>query len=60
MILRDKNKTLETGDKKTMDKDQVSNDKDGKGTTYCKAKNCNNHLYGWTSSNDPRYCVDCL
>ena len=58
MILRDKNKTPETKDKKTIDKDQESSDK-GKGTVYCRAKNCNNHLYGWTSSRDPRYCVDC-
>ena len=43
----------------TRDQDQASSDK-GKGVIYCKAKKCNNHLYGWTSSRDPRYCVDCL
>ena len=53
MILKDKNKTQETEDKK-------ERDKDGKGVIYCKTKNCNNHLYGWTSSKDPRYCADCL
>ena len=33
---------------------------DGKGTTICKAKDCNNALYGWTSTKDPRYCADCV
>ena len=33
---------------------------DGKGTTICKAKDCNNVLYGWTSAKDPRYCADCV
>ena len=46
-------------ERETRDQDQASGDK-GKGTIYCKAKKCNNHLYGWTSSLDPRYCVDCL
>ena len=58
MTLKDKNKTQEAGDKKA--KDQAAGDKDGKGVIYCKTKDCNNHLYGWTSSKDPRYCVDCL
>jgi hypothetical protein len=58
MILRDKNKTPETKDKKTIDKNKESSDK-GKGITYCIAKGCNNNLYGWTSSHDSRYCVDC-
>ena len=33
---------------------------DGKGITICKAKDCNNTLYGWTSAKDPRYCADCV
>ena len=33
---------------------------DGKGTTICKAKDCNNALYGWTSTKDPEYCMDCV
>jgi hypothetical protein len=32
----------------------------GKGVTICKAKDCNNTLYGWTSSKNKEYCVDCL
>ena len=32
----------------------------GKGVTICKAKDCNNTLYGWTSSKNNEYCVDCL
>jgi hypothetical protein len=32
----------------------------GKGVTICKAKDCNNTLYGWTSSRNKEYCVDCL
>ena len=60
MTLKDKNKTQETGDKKASVQDQAAGDKDGKGVIYCKTKDCNNHLYGWTSSKDPRYCVDCL
>ena len=31
-----------------------------KGVLTCRAKNCTNSLYKWTSSKDPRYCVDCL
>jgi len=41
----------------TRDQDQASSDK---GILTCKAKNCTNSLYKWTSSRDPRYCVDCL
>ena len=26
----------------------------------CRAKNCDNDLYGWTSNIDKRYCQDCL
>ena len=32
----------------------------GKGVTICKAKDCNNSLYGWTSSRNKEYCVDCV
>jgi hypothetical protein len=32
----------------------------GKGVTVCKAKDCNNSLYGWTSSKNKEYCVDCV
>jgi hypothetical protein len=32
----------------------------GKGVTICKAKDCNNTLYGWTSSKNKEYCVDCV
>ena len=32
----------------------------GKGVTICKAKDCNNSLYGWTSSKNKEYCVDCV
>jgi len=41
----------------TRDQDQASGDK---GILTCQAKNCTNSLYKWTSSRDPRYCVDCL
>ena len=60
MTLRDKNKTQETGDKKASVQDQAAGDKDEKGVIYCKAKDCTGSLYKWTSSVDPRYCVDCL
>lgn len=43
----------------TRDQDQASGDK-GKGTIYCRTPACKNHLYGWTSSLDARYCMDCL
>jgi hypothetical protein len=32
----------------------------GKGVTICKAKDCNNTLYGWTSSKNKEYCLDCV
>ena len=32
---------------------------DLKGTTFCKAKNCDNHLYKNESSSLPGYCMDC-
>ena len=32
----------------------------GKGVTICKAKDCNNSLYGWTSSKNKEYCIDCV
>jgi len=52
-----KNENQEPRDKETRDQDQASGDK---GILTCKAKNCTNSLYKWTSSRDPRYCVDCL
>ena len=41
------------------EEDKVSN-VDLKGSTICKAKDCNNALYGWTSTKDPKYCMDCV
>ena len=41
------------------EEDKVSN-VDLKGSTICKAKGCNNALYGWTSAKDPKYCADCV
>ena len=32
----------------------------GKGVTICKAKDCNNTLYGWTSPTNKEYCLDCV
>ena len=54
-----KNENQEPRDKEARDQDQASGDK-GKGTIYCRTPACKNHLYGWTSSLDPRYCMDCL
>ena len=34
--------------------------KDLKGITVCKAKKCNNWLYGNQSTMDPEYCFECL
>ena len=34
-------------------------DIDLKGTTFCKAKNCDNHLYKYESTSLPGYCQDC-
>ena len=43
------------------DKNTTSKTEDrGKGVTICKAKDCNNSLYGWTSSKNKEYCVDCV
>ena len=54
---------IETREKQKLqepeDKAQAPSDM-GKGAIYCRSKNCNNHLYGWTSSMDSRYCIDCL
>ena len=56
-------RNIETREEKLLeepeDKAQAPSDT-GKGTIYCRSKNCNNHLYGWTSSIDSRYCIDCL
>jgi len=30
-----------------------------KGVTVCKAKDCNNELYGWTGIINKKYCMDC-
>jgi hypothetical protein len=54
-----KNENQEPRDKEARDQDQASGDK-GKGTIYCRTPACKNHLYGWTSSLDSRYCIDCL
>ena len=54
-----KNENQEPRDKEARDQDQASSDK-GKGTIYCRTPACKNHLYGWTSSLDARYCIDCL
>ena len=51
---REKQKLQEPGDKAQAPSDM------GKGTIYCKTPSCKNHLYGWTSSLDARYCIDCL
>ena len=32
---------------------------DLKGTVFCKAKKCSNHLYKYESSSLPGYCQDC-
>lgn len=32
---------------------------DLKGTIFCKAKDCNNHLYKNESPNSKGYCLDC-
>ena len=32
---------------------------DLKGTVFCKAKKCSNHLYKFESSSLPGYCMDC-
>ena len=54
---------IETREKQKLqepeDKAQASSDM-GKGTLYCRTPACKNHLYGWTSSLDARYCIDCL
>jgi len=52
-----KNENQEPRDKEARDQDQASGDK---GILTCKAKNCTNSLYKWTSSLDARYCIDCL
>ena len=56
-------RNIETREEKLLeepgDKAQASSDM-GKGTIYCKTPACKNHLYGWTSSLDARYCIDCL
>ena len=44
---------------KTEKKEKKTEDR-GKGVTICKAKDCNNSLYGWTSSKNKEYCVDCV
>ena len=54
---------IETREKQKLqapeDKAQAPSDM-GKGTIYCRTPSCKNHLYGWTSSLDARYCIDCL
>ena len=40
-----------------VNKVQVSSNK---GVTICKAKDCTNNLYKWTSNKDPEYCADCV
>ena len=56
-------RNIETREEKLLeepeDKVQAPSDM-GKGTIYCKTPSCKNHLYGWTSSLDARYCIDCL
>ena len=42
------------------EKKEISTEDHGKGVTICKAKDCNNSLYGWTSSKNKEYCVDCV
>jgi len=42
------------------EKKEMSTKDHGKGVTICKAKDCNNSLYGWTSSKNKEYCVDCV
>ena len=51
---REKQKLQEPEDKAHAPSDM------SKGTIYCKTPSCKNHLYGWTSSLDARYCIDCL
>ena len=41
-------------------KEEKKTEDRGKGVTICKAKDCNNSLYGWTSSKNKEYCVDCV
>jgi hypothetical protein len=39
--------------------DKIFGNKDLKGTTICKAKNCSNYLYKNESPNLKGYCMDC-
>ena len=40
------------------EEDKVSN-VDLKGTVFCKAKKCSNHLYKYESDSLPGYCQEC-
>jgi len=42
------------------EKEEKKTEDRGKGVTICKAKDCNNSLYGWTSSKNKEYCMDCV
>jgi len=39
--------------------DEIFSNKDLKGTTLCKSKNCNNYLYKNESPSLRGYCMDC-
>lgn len=41
------------------EKEDKVNNVDLKGTVFCKAKKCSNHLYKYESDSLPGYCQEC-